>query len=157
MRLHISTPLLKRTILCAILTFVSIRAKNMAHSGPWSGIIINAGCTPEEAFAEAAKCTENRGPDAELTLYGDTTRKIYSLKPQDQAAGRLGESVTVHGTLEGDVIQVVSINLLTGIGLPVGRKAPPFTARDQFGHEQNLDTLKGKNGTALLFYRSADW
>ena len=34
--------------------------KGMANSGTWSGIIINSGCTADEAFAEAAKCTENR-------------------------------------------------------------------------------------------------
>jgi peroxiredoxin len=39
----------------------------------------------------------------------------------------------------------------------VGQKAPPFTAHDQFGHSQSLDTLKGANGTVLLFFRSADW
>jgi hypothetical protein len=43
------------------------------------------------------------------------------------------------------------------IGLPVGQKAPTFAAHDQFGHEQSNDTLKGSNGTVLLFFRSADW
>ncbi len=43
------------------------------------------------------------------------------------------------------------------IGLPVGQKAPPFAAHDQFGREQSNDTLKGSNGTVLLFFRSADW
>ena len=38
-----------------------------------------------------------------------------------------------------------------------GMPAPPFNARDQFGNEQTLKTLTGKNGTALLFFRSADW
>jgi hypothetical protein len=131
--------------------------KEMANSGPWSGIIINSGCTPEEAFAESAKCIENRGPDATLVLYDDTTRKIYTLEPQDQAVGRLGESVTVDGTLQGDVIQVASIEILTSIGLPVGQKAPGFSAPDQFGYEQDLETLKGKHGTVLLFFRSVDW
>ena len=42
-------------------------------------------------------------------------------------------------------------------GLEVGQKAPGFTARDQFGHEQSNETLKGSNGTVLLFFRSADW
>ena len=28
---------------------------------------------------------------------------------------------------------------------------------DQFGHVQNLETLKGPKGTVLLFFRSADW
>jgi len=42
-------------------------------------------------------------------------------------------------------------------GLPTGQKAPAFVARDQFGHEQTNDSLKGPNGTILLFFRSADW
>ena len=43
------------------------------------------------------------------------------------------------------------------IGLAVGQKAPDFSARDEFGHVQTLETLKGPNGTVLLFFRSADW
>jgi hypothetical protein len=43
------------------------------------------------------------------------------------------------------------------IGLPVGQKVPAFAARDQFGHEQSNETLKGSKGTVLLFFRSADW
>ncbi len=43
------------------------------------------------------------------------------------------------------------------IGLPVGQKVPTFAAHDQFGHEQSNETLRGSNGTVLLFFRSADW
>jgi len=43
------------------------------------------------------------------------------------------------------------------VGLNVGQKAPAFSARDQFGAVQTLDSLKGEKGTVLLFYRSADW
>jgi hypothetical protein len=43
------------------------------------------------------------------------------------------------------------------IGLQVGQRAPTFASRDQFGHDQSIETLKGSNGTALLFFRSADW
>ena len=39
----------------------------------------------------------------------------------------------------------------------MGQKAPAFSARDQFGQEQTLETLRGTKGTVLLFYRSADW
>jgi hypothetical protein len=42
-------------------------------------------------------------------------------------------------------------------GSNVGRKMPDFRARDQFGREMSSDSLKGSNGTALLFFRSADW
>jgi hypothetical protein len=127
------------------------------NSGSWSGVIINSNCSPEEAFAEAAKCTEKGVPGAKLSLYDDTTRQLFILDPQDQVVSRLGDSVTIGGTVEGNTLHVASFKMLTGIGLAVGREAPPFTARDQFGQEQSLDTLKGSNGTVLLFFRSADW
>ena len=127
-----------------------------ANSGSWSGVIVNSGCTVDEAFAEAAKCTDKL-PGAKLVLYDDTIRQIYDLDPQAQAAGRLGDSVTVRGTLEGNTIHVVSLEALTSIGLAVGQKAPAFSARDQFGQKQTLESLKGSHGTVLLFFRSADW
>ena len=43
------------------------------------------------------------------------------------------------------------------IGLEVGSKAPAFQLRDQKGQKQSNETLKGPNGTVLLFFRSADW
>ena len=43
------------------------------------------------------------------------------------------------------------------IGLEVGSKAPAFQLRDQKGQKQSNETLKGQNGTVLLFFRSADW
>lgn len=43
------------------------------------------------------------------------------------------------------------------IGLEVGQRAPVFLSVDQFGHEQSNETLKGSDGTVLLFFRSADW
>jgi hypothetical protein len=154
----VATRWFARAIILLSSFILSLHAqKGMANSSTWSGIIINSGCTADEAFAEAAKCTENRGPDTQLALYDDTTRQIYTLAPQDQAVGRLGNSVTVEGALQGNVIQVASIKILTGIGLPMGQKAPDFSVSDQFGHRQSLATLKGKNGTVLLFFRSADW
>jgi hypothetical protein len=45
----------------------------------------------------------------------------------------------------------------SSIGPQIGEKAPAFAARDQFGHEQTNEALKGPNGTVLLFFRSADW
>jgi hypothetical protein len=127
------------------------------NSGSWSGVIINNNCTPDEAFAEAPKCTEKDVPGARLVLYDDTTRQMYMLDPQDQAIGHLGDSMTVTGTLEGNTIRVASLKMHTSIGLAVGQKAPDFSARDQFGKLQTLETLKGPKGTVLLFFRSADW
>jgi hypothetical protein len=126
-------------------------------SRSWSGVIINNNCNADEAFAEAAKCTEKDVPGAKFVLYDDTTRQMFNLDPQAEAIGHLGDSMTATGTLEGDTIHVTSLKLHTSIGLAIGQKAPAFSARDQFGRQQTLETLKGPKGTVLLFFRSADW
>ena len=123
----------------------------------WSGVVINSNCTADEAFAEAAKCMEKGVPGATLALYDDTVRQVYRLDPQDLALGHLGDSVTVRGMLAANAIHVTALKLHTSIGLAVGQKAPAFSARDQFGREQTLASLKGPKGAVLLFFRSADW
>jgi len=151
----------KHIVICTLMAvsfvrFAFPRQNVMADSESWSGVVINGGCTPDEAFAEAAKCTEKL-PGAKLVLYDDTTRQIFDLSPQSKVLGHLGDSVTIRGTLEGNAINVSSLELLTSIGLPLGQKAPEFLLRDQFGHEQTLESMKGPHGTVLLFFRSADW
>lgn len=42
-------------------------------------------------------------------------------------------------------------------GPAAGQPVPAFTARDQHGRPQTLDSLKGPKGLVLVFYRSADW
>jgi peroxiredoxin len=128
---------------------------NPEASGSWSGVIINSACSVDEAFAESPKCTATKVPGATLVLYDDTIRQIYNLDPP--ATAGLGDAVTVRGTLDGNTIRGASIKALTSFGLDVGQTAPAFSARDQFGREQTLETLKGSKGTVLLFYRSADW
>jgi hypothetical protein len=150
------------TLVCALLllsgaTLVEAQQKNATSLASWSGVIINSNCSVDEAFAESAKCTEKGVPGGKLSLYDDTLRLMLNLDPQDQAAGLLGDSVTVEGALDGDTIHATSIKMLAGIGLAVGQKAPAFSAHDQFGTQQTLDTLKGPKGTVLLFFRSADW
>ena len=123
--------------------------------GPWSGILVSSGCNADEAFNESPECNKDV-PGAKLALYDDTNRVIYGLEPQKSVNAHLGDTVTVRGTLDGETIQITSIQSMS-IGLAVGQKAPAFSVRDQFGRVQTLDTLKGKNGTLLLFFRSADW
>ncbi len=143
-------------LLLGMLPAAAAYAADDARSGSWSGVIINASCNADEAFAEAAKCTAET-PGAPLALYDDTIRQVYALDPQDHAKGRLGESVTVEGTLEGNSIHVASLRIFEEVGLRPGQKAPDFSAVDQFGKTQTLETLRGPKGTVLLFYRSADW
>ncbi|HXP82050.1 MAG TPA: peroxiredoxin family protein [Verrucomicrobiae bacterium] len=141
-------------LLAAVFTLAG-QSEN-TKSGSWSGVIVNGSCSPDEAFAEAAKCTAET-PGAALALYDDTIRQVYALDPQDQAKGHLGDSVTIQGTLEGSAIHVASLQMFSEVGLRAGQKAPAFSARDQFGKTQTLETLRGSKGTVLLFYRSADW
>ena len=123
--------------------------------GAWSGILVSSSCNADEAFAESPECTKEV-PGAKLALYDDTNRVMYGIEPQEKVTAHLGDAVTVLGALEEDTIQLSSIELMS-IGLAVGEKAPAFSVRDQFGRVQTLDSLKGMNGTVLLFFRSADW
>jgi hypothetical protein len=128
---------------------------NAASSGSWSGIIVSSGCNADEAFNESPECYK-KVPGAKRAMYDDTTRVMYGLEPQGSVTAHLGDTVTIRGTLDEDTIRVGSIEPMS-IGLAVGQKAPVFSVRDQFGRIQTLETLKGANGTVLLFFRSADW
>src|SRR5579872_1464680 len=127
-----------------------------SQSESWSGVIVSASCNADEAFAEAAKCTAPAS-GTPLALYDDTTRQVFALDPQNSAKGHLGDSVTIQGTLDAGTIHVASLQMFSEVGLRAGQRAPEFSAVDQFGKTQTLDTLRGSKGTVLLFYRSADW
>src|ERR1700687_5379823 len=133
----------------------ALTAQHQATSSKsWSGVLVSSSCNADEAFNESPECNKNV-PGAKLSLYDDTTRVLYGLEPQEAVTAHLGDTVTVRGTLD-DTIHIASIELMS-IGLAVGQKAPAFSLRDQFGRIQTLDSLKGANGTVLLFFRSADW
>src|SRR5260370_41712485 len=95
-------------------------------------------------------------PGAMLALYKHPNRIRYRLETQESIVAHLGITVTVRGTLDGDTIHIATIEMMS-IGLSDGKKAPAFSVHDQFGRVQTLETLKGVNGTVLLFFRSADW
>jgi len=134
----------------------AIAGQNTATKiGSWSGVLVTSACNADEAFNESPECFKVV-PGAEVALYDDTNRLMYSLDPQDEVTGHLGDTVTVRGTLDEDTIHVTSCGPMA-IGLEVGQKAPDFSLHDEFGKVQTLETLKGTNGTVLLFFRSADW
>ena len=151
----------KGYVLYYLLVFFSVspfavaEQSNAIHSGSWSGILVSSSCNADEAFFESPECNKVV-PGAKLSLYDDTNRIMYGLEPQEKVGFHLGDTVTVRGTLDGETIQIASIEPMS-IGLAVGQKAPTFSVRDQFGRVQTLETLNGRNGTVLLFFRSADW
>jgi len=161
LRLSVRTDRIARDFLLYLMALscvasLPVAAQNSArNSRSWSGILVSSSCNADEAFFESPECNKVT-PGAKLSLYDDTNRVIYDLRPQDKIAFHTGDTVTVRGTLDGDVIRIASIEPMS-IGLAVGQKAPPFAVRDQFGRVETLETLKGRKGTVLLFFRSADW
>src|ERR1700676_5313575 len=117
---------------------------NEKASGSWSGMLVSSSCNADEAFFESPECNKVVN-GAKLSLYDDTNRVMYELHPQDKIAFHTGDTVTVRGKLDGDVIRIASIEPMS-IGLAVGKKAPPFAFRDQVGGVEPLDTWKGRNG-----------
>ena len=132
-----------------------IAGQSAPNSRSWSGILVSSACNADEAFNESPECMKDV-PGAQIALYDDTNRVMYSLEPQEKVTAHLGDTVTIKGKLVEDVIRIDSIELMS-IGLAVGQKAPTFSMHDQSGRVQTLDSLKGANGTVLLFFRSADW
>jgi hypothetical protein len=142
-------------VLLSLVPLASAGQNTAPKPASWSGTLVSSACNADEAFAESPECTKVV-PGAKLALYDDTNRVMYGLEPQSLVTVHLGDTVTARGTLDEDTIRLSSIELMS-IGLAVGRKAPTFSMRDQLGRVQTLDSLKGTNGTVLLFFRSADW
>jgi hypothetical protein len=46
---------------------------------------------------------------------------------------------------------------VSALGPRIGAAVPDFAAVDQFGRAQTLQTLMGRDGLMLVFFRSADW
>ena len=63
----------------------------------------------------------------------------------------------ISGLLAGQESLSTNPTVPPSLGLQVGQRAPTFALSDQFGQKRSNDTLKGSNGTVLLFFRSADW
>lgn len=42
-------------------------------------------------------------------------------------------------------------------GPEIGKRVPTFSAKDQQGRTQTLESIMGPKGAMLVFFRSADW
>jgi len=60
-------------------------------------------------------------------------------------------------TLSPLVAQAVRAADAPSSRLRVGTRIPELAGVDQLGKRQNFESLKGRNGLVLLFFRSADW
>lgn len=46
---------------------------------------------------------------------------------------------------------------VSALGPQVGERVPDFRLPDQHGQLQTLESVRGPNGSLILFHRSADW
>ncbi len=87
----------------------------MAKEKTFSGVITDSECGAKGAEKGAAhadcanKCVKEKG--AKFALYDTSTKKLYTLDPQDQAAEHVTHHVKVKGTLDGDTLHVTSISM----------------------------------------------
>src|ERR1700686_94082 len=87
--------------LFSIASLALAQQNNVTKAESWSGVLVSSACNADEAFNESPECGRSV-PGAKLALYDDTNRVIYSIEPQEKVTGKLGDTVTIRGTLNGN-------------------------------------------------------
>lgn len=81
-----------------------------ADDGQWGGWITDANCGAKGANAEHKDCAIKCHKKGQaLVLYDTDSEEMYQLSDQEMAMDNLGYPVVVKGELDGDTIQVASI------------------------------------------------
>ena|SRR5271155_1254516 len=95
--------LLVAVVLLAGLAFAS------GQEGTWTGVITDTHCGYKANHTAACvnTCVADKG--AKYALANPESGKLYIIQPQEKAASLANETVKVTGTLEGDTIQVKTI------------------------------------------------
>jgi len=98
----------KRLILCAAVLLAAGWAA-ASQEGSWSGVITDTHCGKRDTHTAACVnvCVKEKG--ARYALASAENGKLYILEPQEKAASLANENVKVTGTLEGDTIQMKTI------------------------------------------------
>ncbi len=100
----------KRFVLTALVVLLAGAVVAMAgQEGTWTGIISDSHCGYKAGHSAACvkKCVGEH--DAKYVLVNPGDKKVFTLEPQDKAAPLANENVKVTGTIEGDTIQVKTI------------------------------------------------
>jgi hypothetical protein len=99
----------KRMILSVAVLACASWAAAAGQEGSWTGVITDTHCGYKASHTAACVkvCVTDKG--AKYALANPENGKLYILQPQEKAASLANESVKVTGTLEGDTIQVKTI------------------------------------------------
>jgi len=99
----------KQWILAAAMILVAGLALAAGQEGTWTGVITDTHCGYKANHTAACvnTCVMDKG--AKYALANPDNGKLYIIQPQDKAAPLANEKVKVTGTLEGDTIQVKTI------------------------------------------------
>jgi uncharacterized protein YdeI (BOF family) len=103
----------KQWFLLAALFLVAGLALAAGQEGSWTGVITDTHCGYKASHTAACvnTCVMDKG--AKYALANPENGKLYIIQPQDKAAPLANEKVKVTGTLDGDTIQVKSIEKVT--------------------------------------------
>jgi hypothetical protein len=99
----------KYWLMLAALMLVAGLAFAGGQEGTWTGVITDTHCGYKAHHTAACvnMCVNDHG--AKYALANPDNGKLYIIQPQDKAAPLANETVKVTGTLDGDTIQVKTI------------------------------------------------
>jgi uncharacterized protein YdeI (BOF family) len=99
----------KQWMLLAAMLLATGLALAAGQEGSWTGVITDTHCGYKANHTAACvnTCVADHG--AKYALANPDNGKLYIIQPQDKAAPLANEKVKITGTLEGDTIQVKTI------------------------------------------------
>ena len=99
----------KQWLFLAAIVLMAGLAFAAGQEGTWTGVITDTHCGYKAKHTAACvnMCVTSHG--AKYALANPENGKLYILQPQDKAAPLANETVKVTGTLDGDTIQVKTI------------------------------------------------
>src|SRR5258708_21082544 len=84
----------------------------MAGDGSWTGYITDSKCGAKAAHEGAAECTVKCVKEgAKYVFVGDSDKKVYAIDDQEKVAAHAGHHVTVKGSVEGDNLNLTTIDM----------------------------------------------
>lgn len=104
---------MKRALI--VLAVAALLVPGIAAAGSWTGWVTDEHCGAKGAKAEHAGCAKKcLDGGAKLVFYNSADEKLYKLDNQKLAQEHLGHEVVVNGSVDGDTIQVESIEAKKG-------------------------------------------